>query len=53
MTTAVALRATVFLVGLLVFVYGARVDAPIVRWTGIGLLAVAFLLRYVDRTRQG
>jgi hypothetical protein len=52
MTGTVALRATVALVGILVFAYGARADAPMLRWTGIALLGVAFLLRFVDRTRR-
>jgi hypothetical protein len=51
-TGPVALRATVFLVGLGVFAYGARTDAPTVRWIGIALLAAAFLLRYVDPARR-
>jgi len=51
-TGPVALRATVFLVGLAVFTYGARTDAPTVRWIGIALLAVAFLLRFVDPARR-
>jgi hypothetical protein len=42
----------VALLGILVFVYGVRADAPTVRWAGVALLAVAFVLRFVDRTRR-
>ena len=38
-------------VGILVFAYGARVDDARVRWVGIALLAVAFLLRFLRRGR--
>ncbi len=34
-------------VGLLTFGAGMRLDEPAVRWVGIGLLAVAFLLRFL------
>jgi membrane protein implicated in regulation of membrane protease activity len=34
-------------VGVAVFMTGVRLELPIVRWIGIGLVAVAFLLRFV------
>jgi len=52
MTGLVTLRATVALVGILVFVYGARADLETVRWVGIALIGVAFLLRFVDPARR-
>ncbi len=52
MTGHVALRATVFVVGALVFAYGVRADSPMVRWIAIALLGVAFLLRFVDPARR-
>jgi hypothetical protein len=35
--------------GLAAFGYGIRTDSTTVRWVGIGLLAVAFALRFVKR----
>lgn len=42
-------KVALAVVGILVWAYGARVDNPHVRWAGIGLLAVAFLLRFLRR----
>lgn len=36
-------------VGLAVFLTGVRLELEIVRWIGIGLVAVAFLLRFIRR----
>lgn len=52
MTPFVAARATVALVGIAVFAYGARVDDPWIRWAGIGLLGAAFLMRFVDKAKR-
>jgi hypothetical protein len=38
-------------IGLLVWMYGYRVDDPAVRWAGIATLAVAVLLRFATRRR--
>jgi hypothetical protein len=38
-------------VGLLICAYGIRVDDPMIRWIGIGFLAVALLLRFAPRSR--
>lgn len=37
------------LVGLLVFAYGVRADDSVVRWVGIALVIVAFLLRFMKK----
>ncbi len=39
-------------VGLILFGYGVRVDHDGLRWTGIGFLALAALLRFVRRRRR-
>lgn len=36
-------------VGLLIWAYGLRIDSTVVRWLGIGFLAVAFLMRFIRR----
>ena len=36
---------------MLIFGYGIRNDVAYMRWIAIGLLAVAYLLRFVDRKR--
>jgi hypothetical protein len=51
-TTFVAVRATVALVGIAVWAYGARFDVAGVRWAGIALLGAAFLLRFVDKAKR-
>jgi hypothetical protein len=38
-------------IGLLICAYGIRVDDAMVRWVGIGFLAVALLLRFAPRSR--
>ena len=37
------------LAGLGIFAYGIRTDNNVVRWVGIGLVIVAFLLRFVRK----
>jgi hypothetical protein len=50
-TTLTRLKLAVGLVALLVWVQGVRVDDARLRWLGIGLLLVAFLLRLLNRRR--
>jgi hypothetical protein len=38
-------------IGLLLCGYGIRVDDAMIRWVGIGFLAVALLLRFAPRSR--
>ena len=41
-------------VGLIVLVWGVRVDDPNVRWIGIGFLAASVLMRFLPkRLREG
>lgn len=42
-------RITLVFIGLAVFGYGLRSDLTNVRWVGVGLLAIAFLLRFIER----
>ena len=39
-------------IGVLVWAHGARIEDAGVRWAGIALLAIAFLLRFLRR-REG
>lgn len=39
--------------GVAIFVVGIRVDNALVRWAGTGLVAVAWLLRFVKDTPPG
>jgi hypothetical protein len=39
------------LAGVGMFAYGIRSEDNLVRWVGIGLVVVAFLLRFVKTTR--
>jgi Zn-dependent membrane protease YugP len=47
MTPVTVAKLTLALAGLLVFGYGVRADLPVIRWIGVGLVAVAVLLRFV------
>jgi hypothetical protein len=38
--------------GIVVWGLGARADNAMMRWTGIGLLALAFLLRFARGTQD-
>jgi hypothetical protein len=38
--------------GIIVWGLGARADNAMLRWTGIGLLAVAFLLRFAKGKKE-
>ena len=38
--------------GIVVFMLGVRTGADLVRWTGVALVAVAFLLRFLGRGRR-
>jgi hypothetical protein len=45
-------RLVLLLAGGAIFLYGARFDLTNVRWLGVALLGVAFVLRFIDRPRQ-
>ena len=51
------LKLGIALAGLILWGYGARVDEPWLRWTGIAFLAVAAVLRFLTppelRRRRG
>lgn len=44
-----SLKLAVAAVGMAVFFLGIRLDNQVVRWTGIGLVALALALRFVRR----
>ena len=46
------LKLTFAAVGALVLGYGMREDDEFIRWVGIALLAVAFLLRLFNQRRE-
>lgn len=35
--------------GIAVFLTGVRTEIPVIRWTGVALVGVAFLLRFIGR----
>lgn len=42
-------KLVITVAGVAVFLTGVRLELEIVRWVGIGLVAVAFLLRFIGR----
>ena len=48
-----AVRAVIAVIGVAVWGYGYRYDVANVRLTGIGILAVALVLRFVPRSWVG
>ena len=51
MTPLTTWRVTIAIVGLAIFGYGVRTDNDMIRWVGIACLVVAFLLRFVAKSR--
>lgn len=49
MTNLVRLKLALVIIGLIIWTWGYRVDDSFLRWAGIGVLLVAFLLRFVGR----
>ena len=47
--TATQAKIALALAGIVVWGYGYSADMPWVRWAGIGLLAAAFVLRFLFR----
>jgi len=45
-TRLTALKAGLALLGALVFGAGVRLELPVLRWTGIALIAIALLARW-------
>ena len=43
------LKVALAIAGLVVFLYGASTDQPPVRWTGIGFVVVAFVMRFFTK----
>lgn len=46
MSTVLRLKIVLVAVGLLVFAWGLRSDVTIVRWVGIAMVFVAWMLRF-------
>jgi hypothetical protein len=53
MPALVLAKVVLAIVGVLFFLSGVRTDTEWLRWIGIALLAVGFLLRFVRRTSPG
>jgi hypothetical protein len=49
MTPVTTTRVVLAFAGLAVFGYGIRADLTNVRWVGVALLGVSFLLRFIER----
>ena len=49
MTERMTAKLIIAAVGVAVFLTGVRVQSEVVRWIGIGLVVVAFVLRFVGR----
>jgi hypothetical protein len=49
MTRYTQLKLAFAVIGIVVWGYGQRVDDAILRWLGIALLVVAFLLRFLPK----
>lgn len=49
MTERTTAKLVIAVAGVAVFLTGVRLELEVVRWVGIGLVAVAFLLRFVGR----
>lgn len=52
MSQAAAAKVTLAVAGVVVFLIGIRSGQELLRWLGIGLVAVAWLLRFVGRRNQ-
>lgn len=52
MTPLVIARLALLLAAIVLFIIGVRSGQPPYRYVAIGLLAVAIILRFVDRTRS-
>lgn len=49
MTERMTAKLVIAAAGMAVFLTGVRMELEIVRWIGIGLVVVAFLLRFIGR----
>jgi hypothetical protein len=49
LTRLAQVKLIVALLGIAVFGYGIRIDSEVVRWIGIGLVALAWVMRFVRR----
>jgi predicted permease len=47
MPTATRLKLALAIVGLILFAVGVRLNNDVLRWAAIGVVAIAFLLRFV------
>lgn len=52
MTPMTMAKLTLALIAAVLFGYGARADVPALRWAAMAFLAIAILLRFVDRNRS-
>ena len=52
MTPMTIAKLTLALIAAILFLLGLRGDSPELRWAAIAFLALAVLLRFVDRLRK-
>jgi len=51
MTSVGIAKLALALAGIVVFLLGIRFGNDVIRWTGVALVVVAWLLRFVDKVR--
>ena len=51
MTTLTRAKIALALIGLVLFGAGVRLERTELRWTGLGFVVVAWLLRFADRRK--
>ena len=49
MTRYMQIKIGLSVIGLILLVWGIRVDDPMIRWIAIGFLAVSVMLRFLPR----
>jgi hypothetical protein len=52
MSPMTAAKLTLALIAAILFAYGVRSDSPPLRWAAIAFLAIAVLIRFIDRDRR-
>ena len=54
MTRHTQIKMALATIGLIVLIWGIRVDDPYIRWVGMGFLAASVLMRFLPkRLREG
>ena len=53
MTTLTRAKISLALIGLVLFGFGVRLERPELRWTGLGFVVVAWLMRFAGHRNPG